>query len=87
MFCFVLFWAILKPFYTCGSCGREYGSRDGLTINILIQFIQLDVSLMFLWLHAGFLLPASEVFPAAALQRPTNDGPRGPLDLTEKSVN
>ena len=38
---------------------------------------------MFLWLHAGFLLP--EVFPAAVLQRPTNDGPRGPSDLTEET--
>ena len=35
LLCFVLFsWgAILKPFYTCESCKREYGSRDGLTID------------------------------------------------------
>ena len=37
MFCFVLFWAILRPFYTCGSCGREYWSRDD-SMMMMIQW-------------------------------------------------
>ena len=66
--------------FTLPRWGKRHESRgfssDEFFISRLLPFaVAVAVE------NAGFLLP--EVFPAAALQRPTNDGPRGPSDLTE----
>ena len=66
------------PFSSKNELRKKRNPTGGTVLSIYYLFNWM--SLMFLWLHAGFLLP--EVFPA--LQRPTN-GPRGPSDLTEKT--